>query len=36
MEKKSNRLLGVARLAMKLGKDHLGDYGDGDQSQGRS
>lgn len=27
MRKKSNRLLGVAWLAMKLGKDHLSDYG---------
>ena len=27
MEKKSNRLVGVARLAMRLGKDHLSDYG---------
>ena len=27
MRKKSNRLLGVARLAMRLGKDHLSDYG---------
>jgi hypothetical protein len=27
MRKKSNRLIGVARLAMRLGKDHLSDYG---------
>jgi hypothetical protein len=27
MEKKSNRLLGVARLAMKLGREHMSDYG---------
>ena len=27
MRKKSNRLLGVARLAMKLGREHLSDYG---------
>jgi hypothetical protein len=27
MRKKSNRLMGVARLAMRLGKDHLSDYG---------
>ena len=27
MRKKSNRLLGVARLAMKLGREHMSDYG---------
>jgi hypothetical protein len=27
MKQKSNRLIGVARLAMRLGKDHLSDYG---------
>jgi hypothetical protein len=27
MEKKRNRLMGVARLAMRLGKDHLSEYG---------
>lgn len=27
MRKKSNRLVGVARLAMKLGREHLSDYG---------
>jgi DNA-binding response OmpR family regulator len=27
MRKKSNRLMGVARLAMKLGREHLSDYG---------
>ena len=27
MEKKSNRLVGVARLAMKLGREHMSDYG---------
>jgi hypothetical protein len=27
MKQKSNRLIGVARRAMRLGKDHLSDYG---------
>jgi hypothetical protein len=29
MRKNSNRLMGVARLAMQLGKDHMSDYGAG-------
>jgi hypothetical protein len=27
MRKKSNRLIGVARLAMPFGKDYMSDYG---------